>query len=400
VPEDCQQHQQYALRPGLGIGREPIFAPGLRPATPAGRARKALGIGLSMAWLLWPILDLATADEPAWRMAVVYAAVVAWLGIYLFWVLGRVTEPSDRENLVFLSLLLLGAIVLSVADRGSWAVLFVYCSSAGGMALNNDRWAARWIIVCTVACAGVLFGVLGGADGAALSLTATTLAIGFLLFSFGRLIRANAALRGAQEELAARRVDEERLRFARDLHDRLGHDLSVNSLKAQLARRLMDRDPQAAERELGDVETVARTALTQVREAVAGYRQPALAAELAGARSALDAAGIECTVEHADVSLPPSREAVLAWGVREATTNVIRHSEARHCAIRIAVADAEAMLEVTDDGQVGNGNGAGDGTGLRGLAERAEAAGGRMDAGPRPDGGFELRLQVPLSAVA
>jgi two-component system sensor histidine kinase DesK len=398
VPEQ-ENCSGFGSSPGLGPGREPILAPGLRPSTPAGRVRKGLGIGMSMAWLLWPILDLATAHEPAWRMAVVYAAVVAWLAIYLFWVLGRVTEPSDRENLVFLALLLFGAVVLSVADRGSWAVLFVYCSSAGGIALSNDRWAARWIILCTAACAGVLFGVRGE-PAAALSLTATTLAIGFLLFSFGRLIRTNAALRCAQEELAVRRVDEERLRFARDLHDLLGHDLSVISLKAQLARRLMDRDPESALRELHDVESVARTALTQVREAVSGYRQPALASELAGARTALDAAGIACTVEHADVSLPPSREAVLAWGVREATTNVIRHSDARHCAIRIAVAGEEATLEVTDDGQAESANGDGGGTGLHGLAERAAAAGGRMAAGPRPDGGYELQVRVPLGALA
>ncbi len=399
MPDDCD----HGLRPGLGIGREPVFAPGLRPATPAGRARKALGIGLSMAWLLWPILDLATSGASAGRMVAVYAGIIAWLAIYLFWVLGRVQEPSDRENLVWLSILLLGAIVLTSLDRVSWSVLFVYCASAGGISISNDRWAARWIIGCTVACGIVLFGVLGDPDGVGISLTATTLAIGFLLFSFGRLIRANAALRGAQEELAVRRVDDERLRFARDLHDLLGHDLSVISLKAQLARRLMERDPDAAQRELHDVEDVARTALTEVREAVSGYRQPALASELAGARSALDAAGIACTVEHADVSLPPSREAVLAWGVREATTNVIRHSEARHCAIRIAVAGEAATLEVTDDGcPDGTGDGAvdEDGSGLRGLAERAAAAGGRMDAGPRPDGGYGLRVQVPLGAPA
>jgi two-component system sensor histidine kinase DesK len=256
------------------------------------------------------------------------------------------------------------------------------------------------VIVCTLTCAAVLFGALGDPDGIGISLTATTLAIGFLLFSFGRLIRANAALRMAQEEIAVRRVDEERLRFARDLHDLLGHDLSVISLKAQLARRLMDRDPEVALRELADVEQVARTALTQVREAVSGYRQPALASELAGARSALGAAGIACTVEHADVALPPSREAVLAWGVREATTNVIRHSDARHCEIRIVVAGEEATLAVTDDGHAESANGDGDGTGLRGLAERAAAAGGHMDAGPRPEGGYELQMRVPLSALA
>jgi two-component system sensor histidine kinase DesK len=400
VPEPTIQACDYGKHPGLRPGREPMFAPGLRPATPAGRARKALGILFSMAWLIWPLIELTTSGAPAWRMVVVLAAIGVWVAIYLVWVLGRVQEPSDRENLVFLSVLLLGAVTLTVFDRGSWSVLFVYCSSAGGISLGNDRWAARWVIFCTLICAAVLFGALGDPDGIGISLTATTLAIGFLLFSFGRLIRANAALRMAQEEIAVRRVDEERLRFARDLHDLLGHDLSVISLKAQLARRLMGRDPSAAERELTDVQEVARTALTQVREAVAGYRQPALASELAGARSALDAAGIACTVEHADVSLPPSREAVLAWGVREATTNVIRHSDARHCEIRIAVAGEEATLAVTDDGQVDGVDGDGDGTGLRGLAERAAAAGGRMDAGPRPEGGYELQLRVPLSALA
>ena len=396
MPDDCRAYGDNA---GLRPGREPIFAPGLRPSTPAGRLRKGIGIGLSMAWLLWPVIEVAASGDPAWRLVAVYAALVAWLAIYLFWVLGRVQEPSDRENLVWLACLLVGAVALSAGDRVSWSVLFVYCAAAGGISLSNDRWAARWIIGCTVVCAAVLFGLKDDEGGVGLSLTATTMAIGFLMFSFGRLIRANAALRSAQEELAARRVDEERLRFARDLHDLLGHDLSVISLKAQLARRLMERDPAIAQRELGDVEQVARTALTQVREAVAGYRQPALASELAGARSALDAAGIACTVEHADVSLPPSREAVLAWGVREATTNVIRHSEASHCAIRIAVAGQEATLEVTDDGRATD-TGDGDGSGLRGLAERAAAAGGRMDAGPRPDGGYGLQLRVPLGALA
>lgn len=395
MPEDCSA---YGSRPGLGPGREPLFAPGLRPATPAGRVRKAVGISLSMGWLLWPIIDLATSGSPPWRMVASYVCLAVWLAIYLGWVLGRVDDPSDREDLVWLSVLLAGAVALTAADRVAWSVLIVYCASAGGISLTNDRWAARWIILCTAVCATVLFGQ-GDPGGVGVSLTATTIAIGFLMFSFGRLIRANSALRRAQEELAVSRVDEERLRFARDLHDLLGHDLSVISLKAQLARRLMERDPDASQREMRDVEDVARTALTQVREAVSGYRQPALASELAGARTALDAAGIACTVEHADVSLPPSREAVLAWGVREATTNVIRHSEARHCAIRIAVADEEATLAVTDDGR-SDTDGDGDGSGLRGLAERAAAAGGRMDAGPRPEGGYELQLRVPLGSLA
>ena len=122
-------------------------------------------------------------------------------------------------------------------------------------------------------------------------------------------------------------------------------------------------------------------------------------AEPPPARTALDAAGIECTVENPAVALPPSREAVLAWGVREATTNVIRHSGAQRCRIRIAVGLDEAALEVTDDGPAPD-PAASDGTGLRGLAERAADAGGRVIAGPRPDGGFGLELRVPLGRTA
>jgi two-component system sensor histidine kinase DesK len=392
VPDRCAQP----------IQREQIFAPGLRPATPAGRLRKTVGISLSMAWLLWPILELATSGAPAWRMVASYGGMAAWLAIYFVWVLanpGGPAQDDDRQTLMWLVVLLAGAAALTAADRGSWSVLFVYSSAAGGIALNDDRWAARWIFVCTAVCGAVLLQVPDD-DDAALSIGATTLAIGFLMFSFGRLIRANAALRHAQEELADRAVDEERLRFARDLHDLLGHDLSVITLKAQLARRLMDRDPQTARRELADVEAVSRTALREVREAVSGYRQPALASELAGARTALDAAGIACTVEHAEVALPPSREAVLAWGVREATTNVIRHSGAQRCAIKIAVGLDEALLEVTDDGGAGPAVDGSDGTGLLGLEERAVAAGGRVVAGPRPGGGFGLELRIPLGRLA
>jgi two-component system sensor histidine kinase DesK len=378
--------------------REPIFAPGLRPATPAGRARKALGISLSLAWLAIPIIDLANGD-PSWeRVVIVLLGLVAWGVVYLGYVLARRGERTTRQTMVWLLTLVAITTTLTLADRPSWAILLVYCSAAGGIALDDDRWAARWILFCTALCALLLFTITDPDDGTGISLTATTLAIGFLMFSFGRLMRANAALREAQEQLATAAVDEERLRFARDLHDLLGHTLSVIALKAQLARRLMESDPDAARREIADVEAVTRTALTEVRDAVSGYRQPTLATELAGARSALDAAGIACTVEHAEVSLPPSREAVLAWGVREATTNVIRHSGARHCEIRIDVALDEARLAVTDDGSASNG--AGDGTGLRGLAERASDAGGRLDAGPRTGGGFGLELRIPLGRLA
>jgi len=385
VPDQCQPD---SLR---------FFAPGVRPTTRGARALKTFMISLSLGWLAIPIVDLLRSDAEPWRVGAALAGFAAWLGVYFT----RILPPrfhDGRSPLSWLAVMLAIAIGLTLADRPSWSTLFVYCAVAGAMTLDPPAHAVRWVVGCAGLCAASLLAA-HAPDGTVVSLTATTLAIGFLMFAFGQVMRANRELSLAREELAERAVDQERLRFARDLHDLLGHNLSVIALKAQLARRVLDRDPELARREIADVEEVTRTALQEVREAVSGYRQPTLATELAGARSALDAAGIACTVDHPAVALPPSREAVLAWGVREATTNVIRHSGARSCAIRIEVGLDEAALEVTDDGPVTD-PAASDGTGLRGLAERAAAAGGRLMAGPRPDGGFGLELRVPLGRAA
>jgi two-component system, NarL family, sensor histidine kinase DesK len=168
-----------------------------------------------------------------------------------------------------------------------------------------------------------------------------------------------------------------------------------------LARRLLPGDPARAMHELDDVQTVTQEALREVREAVTGYRQPALATELANAREVLAAAGIACRCEETAGPLPPAIESVVAWAVREGVTNVVRHSRARHVAIRLQTADGSMRADIIDDGNSGahaslptslNGSG----SGLRGLAERAAAIGGSVEAGPRPTGGFALRVTLPL----
>jgi two-component system, NarL family, sensor histidine kinase DesK len=139
--------------------------------------------------------------------------------------------------------------------------------------------------------------------------------------------------------------------------------------------------------------------LREVREAVSGYRKPVLDVELQGARTALDAAGIETTIDRPAVELPPEVEAVLAWTVREASTNVIRHSGARHSTIRLVPALDQASVEIVDDGHGVNGSDGG-GTGLTGLRERLRQAGGRLEAGPREDGpGFRVRAIVPVASA-
>jgi signal transduction histidine kinase len=203
-------------------------------------------------------------------------------------------------------------------------------------------------------------------------------------------------LRRQRTELARLAISEERLRFARDLHDLLGRGLSLIAIKSELALRLVSGNV-AASTEVGDIERVAREALRDVRAAVDGYRQPRLATELTGARSALAASGIECHVERQDGDLPDPIDSLFAWTVREGVTNVIRHSGAKRCEIRVSWSPLEARLEVTDDGVAEPPPSAG--YGLLGVKERAAARGGVAEAGPIPGAGFRLRIAVPVGTT-
>src|ERR1700724_3005069 len=217
--------------------------------------------------------------------------------------------------------------------------------------------------------------------------------VGFAAVAGRLLIEANKQLSLAREQIARLAVGEERLRFARDLHDLLGHSLSVIALKSELAGRLIKTTPGLAAHEVSDIENVARDALREVRDAVAGYRQPTLNAELAGAREALTAAGIEFQVDQDHAALPPTVEAVLAWALGEGVTNVMRHSQARRCAVRIIKKDGQATVEVVDDGRGGMPEA---GNGLHGLGERVRQRGGTLTAEPLPHEGFRLRETLPL----
>jgi signal transduction histidine kinase len=197
------------------------------------------------------------------------------------------------------------------------------------------------------------------------------------------------------DQLETRAADDERLRLARDLHDLLGHGLSLITIKSQLARRLfVHGQSERAASEIADIERVARESLQDVRQAVDGYRQPSFTSAVAGARAALAAAGIESTVDVSAESLPTAVDATLAWAVREGVTNVIRHSGAAACSIRLTREANRASLEITDNGAPAAMSAPGNG--LRGLQERAAARGGHADAGPLPSGGFRVHVSVPL----
>jgi two-component system sensor histidine kinase DesK len=213
---------------------------------------------------------------------------------------------------------------------------------------------------------------------------------------FAEQRRADCKLRAAQEENVALAAVAERERIARDLHDVLGHTLSVIVLKAELAGRLMDRDPQRAAAEIADVERTARTALAEVREAIGGYRARGLVAEIEAARRTLDAAGVtlQCdAMPSTNTGLRANEETVLALALREAVTNIVRHARATTCTLRFHMEDGQHRLSVQDDGENKEER---EGNGLRGMRERVEALGGRVSL----DRSTGTRLLIALPAHA
>jgi two-component system sensor histidine kinase DesK len=223
-------------------------------------------------------------------------------------------------------------------------------------------------------------------------LTFSILISALAIWGISQMVRRNRELARARAENAALAVVQERSRFARDIHDLLGHSLTVVTVKAELAGRLISIDPVRAAQEIADVERLARDALADVRSTVAGYRQVSLAAELVSARAALDAAGICAELPGALDDVPGERRELFGWAVREGVTNVIRHSGASTCRIRLS----ESAIEIVDDGRgpgpVLPGQAHRQGSGLLGLRERAAALGSTVLAEPVSEGGFRLRV--------
>jgi two-component system, NarL family, sensor histidine kinase DesK len=361
------------------------------------RTRARAGAVLGLLFLIGPLVDLSRQSLGAAHTVFLLLGFGAFVALYLSLLppAAWVERLGPRAALLLLAALPAIAIVLLAAGApSSFGALFVYFVAAAGLRLPvRPAIVVTLVTAVAVAIAGT---VHGESDSAVAATVLTIVSIGILMTAFGRVARANRELHATREELARLAVSDERLRIARDLHDLLGHSLSVIALKSELARKLLEQDPQRAAAELDDIQSVSRTALTEVRDAVQGYRRLALAEALETAEAALTAAGIDCDLTDADVALPADVDAVLAWAVREGTTNVIRHSGALHCAIRV-VTDAErAAVEIEDDGQARPSTDRG--SGLSGLRERARRLRGELEAGAAPDGGFRLRLTVPLAS--
>jgi two-component system sensor histidine kinase DesK len=221
-----------------------------------------------------------------------------------------------------------------------------------------------------------------------------TAIVGAINLHYEQLGRSNRKLEMAHDEIEHLAKVAERERIARDLHDLLGHTLSLIILKSELASKLSARDPERASAEIRDVERISRDALAQVRSAVRGYRSGGVRGELDQTRAALETAGVEVVVDTLDVRLPAGVESVLALAIRESATNIVRHANAKHCAIRIRIVDDVCVATIGDDGRGGN---ASFGTGLSGMRERIEALGGTLVH----DGskGTTLTIRLPLGST-
>jgi len=375
----------------LSVGKETFRPP---------RGGRLLGPLFGLVFLIYPVRAVLTSEPTPLRVALALGGAALFAGVFLWllWTQKPLWSLSDelsevrkrRATVAFLAVL---AISLNIVFGSEWRVLFFHVNVAAGiMLLTADAYAA------IAGLAVITFG-LGIVSGMAW-LALPTAAIGLWATAFVRQVAAVAELRSAREELATMAVSEERLRFARDLHDLLGHSLSLITLKSELAGRLLPDEPEKAETEVHDIEDVARQALREVREAVAGYRSPTLDEELSGAAEMLGAAGIDYRIENEAGVLPKEIDGVLAWTVREGTTNVIRHSQARNCRIFLAREDDKVRAEITDDGR-GKTSGETPGSGLSGLAERVAGFGdGGFEAGPLRGGGFRLRIDLPLGREA
>ncbi len=393
---------------------------GMRPGEPDGKlAGGKLGItlryffsGIWLIYLIQPVADLFDAKHPHSTLyqAGAVALVVAFCVLYVFliatWYQNR---AIGRIGLAALAGL---AVAISLVYGAGWTSIFIYVSSATGFIIWDRRRALLAVAACTAGYVA-LSEIVHTKSGDLWAELLPVALIGFAMIGFKMQIVLNQQLRQARGTVAKLAVSEERLRLARDMHDLTGQSLSLITLKSELAVKRLSRLPASPEvdavaAELADIGRVSRQTLQDIREAVSGYRRPTLAVEIITARTSLEAAGIQLDDDPALMTrsgtFDPDAEAALAWCLREAATNVIRHAGAQHCRIRLTERRQELSLEISDDGRglpaMANGTDVTTvgGSGLHNMSERLSAVDGRFSAGPsgRDGRGFKLVATVPL----
>ncbi len=392
--------------------------------------------GMAARWrTLFALVWLVYLAEPAgslirhYRGALWTAGGIALLAAFCLWYLfavgawdarGGLARPARRRLPAWAALaplFALAAVACAVYGAANWNTMWIYVSVSCGLVICDRRRAC--LAVLAVGACFVAASASGHASAADYLFTLLPLLlVGFAMTGFRMRMELMRELTQARETVARMAASEERLRLARDMHDLTGQSLSTITLKADLAARLLAGLPESPERdrardEIGQVGAISRQTLRDIRQAISGYRRPTLAVEIIAARAALESAGITA---HEDPALTlasgtfgPDAEAALAWCLREAVTNTVRHSGARNCRIALRRGPGTVCLDVRDDGrgarpaavpgepgEPGEPGAVPDarGTGLRGMSERLSAAGGRLELRPG-DGGFRVLATVP-----
>lgn len=372
----------------------PDWTFGKPPSTRRERFGAAAGPSIFLFFLFEPVSEAFDTSRPGWWRALVIAVVVGYaLSYTVVLARGNTHNLGHRQRVVWIAWLALFPIALAVLLGPSALIYSTYVITSAMMCLPRN--AGMLVAGGFVLGLGVSSRIVNG--GIDWSNVWVLVVLALAMFAFIALVSAIRQLKKAQVEMAKMAVAEERSRLARDLHDVLGHSLTTITVKAGLARRVLETsaDRERAIAEVRDVEELARQAMAEVRATVSGYRTPSLAAELVGARAALQAAGIAADLPHAVDNVTAGLREAFAYVVREGVTNVIRHSGATRCEVRFG----ENSVEVRDNGRacgdtVSRSRENGGGHGLTGLAERLAAVEGTIDAGPLPEGGFLLKVSA------
>jgi two-component system sensor histidine kinase DesK len=365
---------------------------------------RAAGIVLTGVWLFYlvqPIADLLTRHYRPPYVAGGVLLLVVFATVYL--VVVPEWPMSPRHSLAGLGALTLLAVLFCVfygpvGGSGIW----IFVTVAAGLEANR-RWALL-AVVGSIGCYLLFSATTHDTRTDFLTNLLPVVFLGFAMMALRQHFALTAQLDRAREEIAQLAASEERLRLARDMHDLTGQSLSVITLKSELAARLLARLPASADRdrardEIDQVAAVSRQTLRDIREAISGYRRPTLAVEIITARSALASAGITAHDDDEFTLLSGAfdrdAEAVLAWCLREAATNVVRHSGADNCRLSLARSGESLIMTIRDDGAGYAADGTTNGSGLRGMSERLSAVGGSLTLRPDAGPGFCLVATVP-----
>ena len=336
-----------------------------------------------LAFFLWgPIIN--HADSRQWTITIV--ATLAFLSMYfgIFW-------SKAPLSYILMAGMVAEGLTLATHNPGSSVFIILGSSFIPWIFQTTARsFIALVAVISVIVIHAVLFHTTSGFW--TVSIVVVLGVVGSNIH-FAEKNRADNKLRMAHEEIEHLAKVAERERIARDLHDVLGHTLSLIIVKSTLAGKLIDRYPEKAKDEIADIEKASRDAMAEIRSTLRGYSSYKVSEEIQRAKSTLTSAGILAESDTVDVSMSPAQESVVALIMREAVTNVVRHSHARRCRLRLAAENGSCVLSVEDDGYGGIQE---EGNGLRGMRERIEALGGTLARDTAA--GTKLRFEFPLSA--